>query len=63
MESKKQNKQNKKQTQIQRTNWWLPEGWEWELRETDEGDEEGQTSSYKINKPIGYKIQHKEYGQ
>ena len=63
MESKKQ---TDKQTdsQIQRTNIWLPEGSG--LRgggEKGERDQEVQTSSYKINKPQGYNIQNKEYGQ
>ena len=41
-----------KQTQIQRTNGWLPD-WGWEV----------QNSSYKINKSQGCNVQHKEYGQ
>ena len=32
------------------------------LDKKDKGDSEVQTSSYKINKPLGCNIEHKEYG-
>lgn len=35
-------------------------GWWTELGETDKDDEEEQTSSYKINKPQGWKVQPRE---
>ena len=39
-----------KQTQIQRTNRWFPEKREMRgMSETDKGDQETETSSYKIN--------------
>ena len=37
---KQMNKQNETVTDslIQRTNWWLPEGWEWGMGQISEGD-------------------------
>ena len=55
------NKYNKTETdsQIQRTNWWLPVG----RGKMRVGDEEVQTTMYKINKLQGYIVQHREYSQ
>lgn len=47
----------KTDSEIQRTNEWLPEG------EICEGVKEVEAWIYKINKARGHNIQHKEYGQ
>lgn len=53
------NKQNKMKTdsEIQRTNEWLPK------RKICEGVKEVEAWSYKINKTHGHNIEHMEYGQ
>lgn len=40
-------------------NQWLPRGWAAGMSKIDEKDEEAQTSSYKVDKSWGGKIQHK----
>ena len=61
---KKVNEYNKTETdsQIQRTNQWLPEGRKVEGGAKQvKGIKRLQTASYKINKSQGYNLQHREY--
>ena len=51
-------KKNKTSSWIQRTDWWLPEVGGSEGGKMGEGGQKVQTSSYKINKSWGYKVQH-----
>ena len=49
-------------SQIQRTNWWLPEATRGRVGgEMGEGGQKVQTSSYKINKSWECNVQHGDY--
>ena len=49
-----------KDSQIQRTDWWLPEAG-WEVDEIHEGGQNVQSSSYKINESYICNVQHGDY--
>ena len=58
MESKKQNKQAKQN--LERADWWLPEGREVGVGDTGEGHQDVQTCSYKISQGD---VEHGNYSQ
>ena len=57
----KKNKETKLNSQIQRTDWWLPEvGWQ-VLSKIGGDGQKVETSNYKINKSWGYNVQPDGY--
>ena len=69
MGSTKQNwwttmERSRNRPRIQKTNWWLPEVKRLGVvSKTGDGEEKVQASGYRINRPRGWKAQHREYSQ